>query len=161
MEFIEVPENQLTIFDMLQDKQESAAETFSEEKANWHQERHWIKLLPTDWVCNVIGIVPASVLSPSERTGTIEIASAEWQKQQSIWKEYAYSISKMIPYHERGEEDANGWSAACEILEKSRDERKPIELFIWKWQSSFFKDLEVIEYIQEMKTEDEVNAVHT
>lgn len=160
MDLYEVPENQLTIFDMLQDPQKPKVELFSEDKANWHQESHWVKHLPNDWTCNVIGIIPASVLSPSERGGSMEISSDEWQKQQNIWREYAYSISKMIPYHERGEEDVNGWSAACEILKQSRDERKPIELFIWKWQAAAFEGLEVVEYLQKMKTEDEINASH-
>src|SRR5690606_39794791 len=75
-------------------------------------------------------------------------------RRSSDLKEYAYSISKMIPYHERGEEDANGWSAACEILKQSRDERKPIELFIWKYQAPLFEELEVVKYLQKMKTED-------
>lgn len=161
MEFQEVPENQLTIFDMLLDPQKSKAELFIEENANWHQESHWIRYLPNSWACNVIGIIPKSVLSPLERGESIGISSDEWQKQQNIWKEYAYSISKMIPYHERGEEDANGWSAACEILKQSRDERKPIELFIWKFQAPFFEELEVIEYLEKMKMEDEINANHT
>lgn len=161
MEIYEVPENQLTIFDMLQEPQEPKAELFSEDKANWNQERHWVNHLPNDWTCNVLGIVPTSVQSPLERGDSMAIDSDEWKKQQNIWKEYAYSISKMIPYHERGEEDTNGWSAACEMLKQSRDERKPIELFIWKWQVPLFEELVVVEYLQNLKTEDEINAIHT
>ena len=148
LQITEVPENQMTIFDALEDFEKNL---FKEEDAKWGQKDRWIKYLPNEWICGVIGIVPSYLYSPMEKGVRAGYPTEDLDKQRQIWSNYVYSISLLIPYHERGEEDINGWSAACEKLAKARDERKPIELSIWRSDAAYYKDLEVIEYLPESR----------
>lgn len=153
METCEIPENQLTIFDMLLEPEVEETKLFQSEKAKWHQKSFWIQYMPRDWVCGVIGIIPEYLLSPIESGVRKGYPTKDWGDQVDIWSNYVYSISQLIPYHERGENDINGWTAACEMLKVARDERKPIKMAIWDRHVDSFTDLEVLEYL----TEEEVD----
>lgn len=138
-QMFEIPENQIDIFEMLEVMEETAVECFDPLKANWHAK----SVIQHELQCTVLGVIPESVLEPSERIYTDE----HWGEQQDTWCAYVWSIAQGIPYKERAKDDINGWLAAMKIFIEVRDKQGPIKLEISEVWADNFKGLEVLEYL--------------
>lgn len=144
----EIPENQLTIFDVLAEPESSQEEPeehlFITERANWHQLSHLIKHMPHGRLCEVVGFIPEDVKSPLESNDRGAYLTAGIDDK---WAAYVWAIAQKIPFEKRALNDPNGWEQAGEILKEARTGRQPVELAIWDYQKEYFQDFEVIEYL--------------
>lgn len=120
---------ELTIFETLN--------SFDERAANW-------KCIQGSGIeyCKVLAYVPNQALSPTENSYS-SIHYAEVRKKEfefCVWKNHCFAIWQ---YHE-----GISWDEACMMLEKHRDEGKPIGMKIFKNESlEWFEATQVVKYL--------------
>lgn len=118
--------------------QEHSNTTFHPDLADWKA----VDYMPEVEKCEVIGYIPETVLSPTNKRGGLSF-TPEWNARIEIWSAYVWALCA-----ERTKENSSTfWLEAVRKLDEAREQRTPVRLKIDKFYCERFIDLEVVEYI--------------
>lgn len=125
--------------------QEHSKTTFHPDLADWQS----VEYMPGLQQCEVIGLIPADLLSPTEGKYS-SLTPEKRQERVEIWSTYVRAISNAIPKVDI----KTHWVNACERLSEARTSQTPIRLKISDCMSERFVEMEVIEYLSSEKRGD-------
>ncbi len=125
--------------------QEHSKTTFHPDLADWQS----VEYMPGLQQCEVIGLIPADLLSPTEGKYS-SLTPEKRQERVEIWSTYVRAISNAIPKRDI----KTHWINACERLSEARTSQTPIRLKISDCMSERFVEMEVIEYLSSEKRGD-------
>ncbi|WP_084242395.1 hypothetical protein [Planomicrobium okeanokoites] len=122
--------------------QEHSDTTFHPNLADWKA----IDYMPGVEKCEVIGYIPETVLSPTNKRGGRSFTS-EWNARIEIWTAYVHALTADLTK----DNISTYWLEAVRKLDEAREQRTPVRLKIDKFYCERFIDLEVVEYISATK----------
>ncbi|WP_096199493.1 hypothetical protein [Bacillus sp. FJAT-45350] len=117
---------ELTIFETLN--------SFDSDQAKWIRLQH-----TSNRYCNVLAYVPGQALSPTETNYSSPGRSKRNDFQFELWEHHAFAIWSYRRC---------SWEEAIELLIKSRNEEKPIEMKVYQDVVEWFETTQVVEYLE-------------
>ncbi|GAE27006.1 hypothetical protein JCM9140_3116 [Halalkalibacter wakoensis JCM 9140] len=105
--------------------------SFDETRAFWRKNHNGQKF------CEILAIIPADALSPEENNYCGKDRKKDYQCE--LWEHVGLAIWRC----HKGD-----WTSAIVILSEYRDRQKPIRMLIEENVRHWFKEMEVIEYLE-------------